>query len=197
MNNPAYLVEGDLEQKFIQNVCQGAPVQKINCNGDETSLDAIAKRVGSLGRLLHKRHTPIIVIFDREGRKEESEDIELQFREKLKSENLNVPVIIGVPDRNIETWILADPEQFSASANVSNVSDQCRFEGKCGKANIKKLLKNKATYVETIDGVKWLKSSRPNEIQKNSPSFRRFAAALAKLNCWWLKELHLSLNTEP
>lgn len=193
MNKPAYLVEGDLEQKFIQNICQGSPVQKINCNGDETSLDAIAKRVGSLGRLLHKRHSPLIVVFDREGRSETSEEIEIALAEKLKSEKLEVPVIIGVPDRNIESWILADPYSFNESANVAIPPDS-NFEGKCGKASIKKILNGKSNYVETIHGVKWLKSSRAIEIQKNSPSFRRLATTLSKLECWWLKDLQLPLD---
>src|ERR1044072_2910006 len=104
MTRPAYLVEGDLEQKFIQNTCPGCKVQKINCNGDDVSLEAIAKRVGSLGRFAHTRHSPLIVIFDRERRDETSEQIEAKFREILTHEQIQVPIIVGIPDRDTESW---------------------------------------------------------------------------------------------
>jgi hypothetical protein len=82
-SDPAYIVEGDLEQKFIQNVCPGCSVRRLNCNGRDVSLEAIARRVGTLGRLLHKRHSPIIVVFDREGRPEPSEQIEETLRQTI------------------------------------------------------------------------------------------------------------------
>lgn len=187
-------MEGDLEQKFIQNVCPGAPVRKINCNGDDTRLEAIAKRVGTLARLVPKRCSLLVVVFDREGRIESSADMEMRFRELLKNEGLDTPVIVGIPDRNIESWILGDLLQFALSAELKSAPPDISFEGKCGKLSIKKLLENGTRYVETIDGVRWLKSARPDVIQLHSPSFKRFAVALKALECWWLKELHLKLN---
>lgn len=195
MTKPAYLVEGDLEQKFIQSVCPGCPVQKINCNGSETSLEAIAKRVGTLGRLLHKRHSPLVIIFDREGRPESSEQLEERFLVVLKSEKLEAPVIVGIPDRNVESWILADYEAFLQSAKLSVSAPTRSIEGSNGKTAIKRLIGEGRSYVETIDGVAWLKAARPTVIQRHSPSFGRLFPALAGLDCWWLKRLELPFST--
>jgi Domain of unknown function (DUF4276) len=194
MNKPAYLVEGDLEQKFVQNTCPGSPVKKINCNGERTSLEAIAKRVETLGRLLHKRHSPLIVVFDREGREESSENLEKTFLEVLAQEKIDVPVIVGIPDKNLEAWILADYEMFLQSAKLGASTPISDFEGRNGKSVIKQLLGDGKSYVETIDGVAWLKAARPDVMQKYSPSFNRLFSALSNLDCWWLKSLELPLT---
>ena len=118
MTKPAFLVEGDLEQKFIQATCSKCPVQKINCNGYEVSVESIAKRVGSLARLLHKRYSPIIVVFDREGRDASLEEIEMEFMALIGREEIEVPIIVGIPDRDIENWILADFEMFEQITGI-------------------------------------------------------------------------------
>jgi hypothetical protein len=194
MIKPAYLVEGDLEQKFVQNVCPGCPVQKINCNGETTSLEAISKRVGTLGRLLHKRHSPLIVVFDREGREESAENLEKAFRKVLVQEQIDVPVIVGIPDRNIEAWILADYEMFLQSSGSAASSLITSCEGRNGKSVIKQTLADGKAYVETIDGVAWLKAARPAVMQQHSPSFNRLFSTLSNLDCWWLKDLQLPLS---
>jgi hypothetical protein len=191
MTRPAYLVEGDLEQKFIQNTCPGCKVQKINCNGDDVSLEAIAKRVGSLGRLVHERHSPLVVIFDRERREETSEQIEAKFREILAHEQLQVPVIVGIPDRDTENWILSDYETFASSAKLKADAEEACYEGKNGKSVIKRAIGPERSYVETIDGVAWLKAARPSVMRQNSASFCRFVEALSALPCWWLDQQDL------
>ncbi len=193
MNSPAYLVEGDLEQKFIQTICPGCPVSKINCNGDEVGLVAIGKRVGTLGRLYHKRHSPLVVVFDREGRALEANAIELALMELLKQEAIDVPIIIGVADRHIENWILADYETFAEAARISNPPGAQSFEGHKGKSVIKKALGKNRPYIETIDGVAWLSAARPGVVCQNSPSFKRLTDALADLPCRWLSQGQLSI----
>lgn len=196
MNKPAYLVEGDLEQDFIQTICPGCPVRKINCNGDNVNLEAISKRVGTLGRLLHKRHSPIIVVFDRESRIETCEEIEVRFLDLLRAENIQVPVVIGVPDRDIESWLLSDYEMFISSAKLTREAPPSSFEGKSGKAAINKCqLGHGGAYVPTIHGVAWLKAARPGVMRQRSPSFERFAASLSELECWWLQQQALAIVT--
>ncbi len=184
--NPAYLVEGHLEQKFIQTVCPGHRVQRINCNGESVNLSQIAKRVGSLGRLLKSKHDLLIIIFDREQRSETSEEIEREFIKHLKDENLETNVIVAVPDRHIENWILADFETFKAISNTSKSPEE--FEGCSGKSKIKSFLPPGKPYIETINGVAWLKACRPVEIAKNSVSFSRLLTAPSALDCWWFKK---------
>lgn len=194
MNRPGYLVEGDLEQKFIQNVCPGCPVRKINCNGKTTSIQAIAKRVGTLGRLLHKTCSPLIIVLDRENREQSSEQMEKELGAAIEQEKIDVPVVLGIPDRNIESWILADNEMLFQVAGIVTKTVPPFCEGKNGKSLIKHALCGGRTYVETIDGVQWLKAARPAVMQKNSPSFSRFFSALSELDCRWLKQLELPLT---
>ena len=130
MKRPAFLVEGDLEQLFIQLVCPGQPVRKINCNGDKVLLTEIAKRVGTLARLLHKRHDPIIVVLDREKREQSSIEMENELLGHLKNEDIHSDVIIGVPDREIENWILADYESFCKSCGRTDFLMKKKFEEK-------------------------------------------------------------------
>lgn len=193
MTKPAYLVEGDLEQKFIQSTCIGCVVRKINLNGENVSIQAIAKRVGTLGRLLHKRSSPIIVVFDRENRKESVEEIEDLFNKCISSENIDVPIILGIPDRNLENWILSDYDMISEQFPDFKVTgDLSGYEGKNGKAIIKKLFGSEK-YIETIHGVQLLKSTRSSIIYKNSQSFSRFYSAL-NVRCQWLQQSSLPVT---
>jgi len=189
--NPAFLVEGHLEQAFVQNVCPGTPVRRIGCNGDDVSVIAIAKRVATHGRLLQRRYDPLVVIFDRERREETAEELELALRQALRDEGICATTLIGIPDRDIEVWLLADPEVFRQCARVSNEVECKPCEGYKGKAAIKHLLGVGRTYVESVDGPQWLKKARASEIRKNSPSFARLFDALERLDCWWLKETSL------
>ena len=191
MIKPAFLVEGDLEQKFIQSVCPGSPVQKINCNGDRVEISAIAKRVGTLGRLLQKRFRPLIVVFDREKRNLSCDEIELELRECLKSEDLNVETLIGIPDREIENWILADFETFIHCSGCDEELNFEAFEGTSGKSKIKSMLPSGKAYVETVEGVAWLKQCRAKKLAERSPSFAKLATILQPLQCWWLDDIKL------
>jgi len=188
MNTPAFLVEGIMEQKFIQSVCPGAPVRTIGCNGNSVKLEVIAKKVGTFSRLFKGRYSPIIVIFDREDREKESQDIEGEFLLMLKKEEIEGHVVVGIPDRNIESWILADMEMFIKSSGIQQSDATLQFEGYNCKSFIKKHLNCNNPYVETIHGVQWLKASRPHIMRVHSPSFKRLFGALERLDCWWLKK---------
>ena len=62
MKRPAFLVEGHLEQRFVQAVCPGSSVLRLNCNGDKVAIEAVAKRVGTLGRRVHKKCSVLGVV---------------------------------------------------------------------------------------------------------------------------------------
>ena len=190
---PAFLVEGSLEQEFIRNMCVGAPVRRLECNGDDVAIAAIAKRVGLHGRMLQKRgYNPIVVVFDRERRMETSEELEGSLIASLASEGLTAKIIVSVPDRDIEVWMIADQETFRISAAIRADRQLLPCEGHKGKALIKQLLKDDARpYVETVDGPIWLKKARALHIAANSRSFARLASALKDIGCWWLDQRQL------
>lgn len=191
ISRPAFLVEGHFEQAFIQNACPGAPVRRIGCNGDDVSIAALAKRVGTHARLLQRKYDPLVVIFDRERREESAQQLERALLEALQLEGISATILIGIPDRDIEVWLLADPEVFRECAQLPSEVGCKPCEGYKGKAAIKQLLGSGRTYIESIDGPQWLKKARATEIRKNSPSFARLFKTLSKLDCWWLKQSSL------
>jgi hypothetical protein len=196
MNNFAFIVEGDLEKNFIQSVCPNKVVVKIGCNGDKVAISEIGKRVASQARLLQKRHQLIIVIFDREERTESVNQLNKALRCYLENQDVQVLLAIGIADREIENWILADYEAFAISAglNIKNVESK-DFEGKCGKAIVKRLIKGRISYHEKIHGAEWLKKCDSSKIRANSQSFRSLCSELEMLNCWWLNRNNLEYQS--
>lgn len=190
MNSPAFIIEGDLEKDFLEKVCSGKTVRKIGANGDSVALQEIARRVASHIRLVCKRCSPIVVIFDREGRAQSAEEIEREILRLIKLEGIDVDVIVSVADRQIENWILADKETHRERFNYPDGMES--FEGVCGKAYLKRFLRKETKYSETIHGSDWLKRSDAANIAKRSTSFRRLSENLLNLGCWWLEPFKLS-----
>jgi hypothetical protein len=185
MANPAFIVEGHLEQDFIQNACPGSQVRRLECNGDSVAIAAISKRAASLIRLLEKRNAPIVVIFDRERRHETVLELELKLREALKVEGVVCDVAIGIPDRDIETWMLADHETLAQYLNQKIDPFEC-VDGVNGKGKLKQLFAPK-NYSETLDGPILLKKCCSSRIKAVSTSFARLCDQLQNLDCWWLR----------
>lgn len=182
---PAFFVDGQMEQKFIQNICPKAKVQLINCNGDDVKLEAIADRLASLIRLMRQRFSPVIVIIDREKRQQSAEQVQIELKSLLEQRGVDVEVMIGVADRMMENWILADEE---LKVELSGETRGRDFEGIDGKQEIKKWIR---PYHETVQGVALLRRCRPSRMQ-SSDSFRKFFEQLRKdkslKECWWINQ---------
>ena len=175
---PAFLVDGVTEQKFIQLVCKGRPVKIINCNGSSVSASAIAKRAASLIRLWGGKFFPIILIVDREGRREAAAAFCTALRESIVAEGVNDQVIIGVADRMIENWMIADPAVWPAHEIEDNV------DGFGGVGKVKKMMPD---YDKAARGAGLLAKSRCSEICRRSESFSALFAQLTALRCAWLR----------
>jgi hypothetical protein len=188
---PAFLVEGKMEQLIVQALCQGAPVRLINCNGDNVTLEAIARRAGTLCRLLQKKYRPLIIIFDREGRTEPAVALKASFTSLLVQEGITSKVIVGIPDRMIENWILADFDVFCTCAGIPVTTSGKSFEGLPGEKALKGLLPKRSDYVKTIHGVKWFLKCNPETMKKASTSFQQFCEALSSVTCKWLDQREL------
>ncbi len=102
---------------IIQTLCPGQRVQRIGLNGD-VSIKAIAERLASLIYLLGNRHYPIVIVIGREKRIETSEEIKEALRVELNNLGVVNQVIIGVSDRIIENWILADWDSFKKNPTL-------------------------------------------------------------------------------
>lgn len=186
MSSPAFIVDGQQEQKIIQCLCPGAPVRVLNCNGRDVELNAAAKRIASLIRLMGSKYYPYVIVFDREERKESASKIKELLETLIKSEGIVDELVVGVPDRMIENWILADWENVKRQGRIKKSVGLKNFEGSNGKASIKKFLPKNGRYQETVQGVSWFLETNVKLIYEKSPSFKQFATALQKFAYAWL-----------
>jgi len=185
MSKLVFLVDGRLEQKFIQSVCPGQPVRYINCNGDDVAIETMAKFIASLIRILDNKYYPIVIVIDRESRDITSCDMcSVLLRYLKENEEVQDKVIIGVADRMIENWILADPEIVRSHPNYNDNSVSV-CESTNGKGKINNCIN---LYHETTIGVELLLKCRASIIKVNSPSFANLFNQLQLEDCQWLNK---------
>jgi hypothetical protein len=192
MPDPAFLVDGVMEQRIISRLCQGKIVQRLNCNGTDTPIEVIVDRIEFHIRILNNRCNPIIVLIDREKRSATSEQIIQQISAKLDERGYGGQYVVGVVDRCIENWILADwnnvAERFKDNG-ITPIEDCAKFEGTQGKTELKRLLPRDLLYNEPTWGKDMFLSCRPENIYENSASFRAFIDKL-NMQCPWLTVVH-------
>jgi hypothetical protein len=188
MSRPAFIVDGDQEQRIVQRICPGSPVKRLQCNGKDVVLDAAAERIASLIRLLGGKCYPVIVVFDREGRKESAAEICAGLRELLQDKGVSEQLVIGVPDRMIENWTLADWDSVCQKCRIgARASGGKCFEGTYGKSQVRKLLPSGRKYEETTDGVDWFIAADRAAMVLRSASYHAFDSQLTGLSCRWLQ----------
>jgi len=186
MSKPAFFVDGQTEQRALHKLCPGQPIRIIGCNGKTVTMEAIAKRLATHIKLLNNRNYPIVVLIDREGRHESVIEIKEQLEVEIAKFDLNLDILIGVCDRMIENWILADRENFKKYIGSKKKLKEKTFEGLSGKSMLKKYYSD---YHETTDGVKLLSSSDPQILYDSSPSFNLFVNTIQEINCDWLNDV--------
>ncbi|MDA8089573.1 MAG: DUF4276 family protein [Nitrospiraceae bacterium] len=187
MSNPAFIVDGHQEQKIIQQICPNSPVRMLNCNGKDVALPAAAERIASLIRLMGNKYYPYIIVFDRESRVASASQIKESLEKLIRSEGISDDLVIGVPDRMIENWILADWDNVKSKGKLKSSKILPICEGRNGKGLIKRLLPNDGKYQETIQGVDWFLGINVKIAFEKSPSFREFSGTLRKVGCKWLR----------
>jgi hypothetical protein len=183
MNSPAFIVEGYTEKIFLSRACPGSPVKRLEINGKAVLLTAIVDRIESISKFFYGRYRPIVVVFDREGRKESADAIAASVATELTRRRPTDQYAVGVADRMIENWILADWERLRESIGALPAPPN-RVEGSNGKAMLRRLLAERG-YSATIDGPALLKRARPSVIENYSASFG-FLRKQLHFDCWWL-----------
>ena len=189
MGKVAFIVDGHQEQKIVQQLCPGSPVRRHNCNGRDVEVAAAAKRIASLIRLIGNGYHPFVIVFDRESRTTTAMQLAKDIESQLRSERITDHLIIGVPDRMIENWILADWPNAKAKGDFIGAKPSASIEGANGKGIVMKHLPKAGRYHETIEGVDWFVSCNPSIMCSKSASFHHFASQLKTLGCSWLKDV--------
>lgn len=185
MINPAFIVDGFTERNIIHNICPGAPIRRTDLNGKNVSIDAMAKKIASLIRLLNNRHYPIIILVDKESRKISCKEMIQKLEDSIKKEGINnLDFRVGVADRMLENWIIADWDKLKSKKGKPSSTD-C-ING-CGK--LKELI---GSYGKTTDCVDMFLNADVKKIYKNSPSFKIFADKIADINCAYINKLGIT-----
>ena len=60
MPKPAFIVEGFMEKRIIQKLCPGTKVVRLNINGRDVAIEAIAKRIESHFRIFSNRYGAVL-----------------------------------------------------------------------------------------------------------------------------------------
>ncbi len=179
--NPAFIVDGFTEQLIIQQLCPNRPIRR-SINGKDVSLKRAAAEIVAIIRRLNNRNYPIIILTDREERPDSfltmATELKREILEQLPSINKPADIRIGVADRMIENWILADAEALGNAPEIPPETD-----GLGGKGLMKKIM---PTYSETVDGSALFFKADVSKMYENSPSFKHFVNQLEDLNCPYL-----------
>lgn len=116
---PAFFVDGPMERKILQNLDVSSPIRITGLNGNKVEISAIVKKIAPSIRLLEKKYDPIIILIDREGRQISAKKIIQELTIELKKNDVKNNLIIGVADRMIENWILADWDNFKKISEIN------------------------------------------------------------------------------
>jgi hypothetical protein len=182
MPDPAFIVEGHMEQLIVQKLCPRIPVQRLEINGDDAEIAAIVDRIESIFRILNNRFYPVCVVFDREGRQEDSMAIVAAVEAELVARQLDASQFrIAVCDRMIENWILADKDLL---AKRYNHAENICCEGLNGKGVLRKICEGVERYRETTVGVRLFQSASVRAMYEGSASFKQFVDKI-DFECWW------------
>jgi len=174
------LVEGHMETHFVNSTYANAIVQRPFPNGDDVELDLIIEAINDQLETVGGEITKVIVLMDREGRKLNPKEIADFVLAGIAPNNPGRQFYIGVSDREVENWILADEQSVSVMCGRANY--QYDAEGRNGKGVLQKL--TNGIDLGYRDKASLLKASYASRIKEKSPSFELFLNSI-DFNWWW------------
>jgi hypothetical protein len=181
MPNPAFIVEGRMEQLIAAKICPGQPIKKIGCNGDEAPIAVMAKFVSAQIKILNNKYYPIVIVFDRENRQSTCEQIRLEMINILQNDYgyADQDIRIFVCDRMTEDLYLADIDTIVNHYKLPPYADQ-NFSGKGGLA---RLLEPKIRYHETTYGVEIFFLIDHKKVAQKLSHWSKFLETVEELVC--------------
>ena len=133
-------------------------------------------------RLLKGKYHPVVIVIDREERTQSAIELRDELINEIRQNNVNDEIIVGIADRMIENWILADEDCFSDMAK-RKLKTCSITDGLHGKSQLSHCI---GTYHETTTGVKLLLKCRPSVMRKRNLSFKEFIDKIPEDFCWWV-----------
>lgn len=186
MTRVAFIIDGFTEKRILQRLCGDVKIARLNVNGRDVKIASIARRVDTILKVFGNRYYPVFVVFDREGRRETAEEVRLGLIRLLEELGHGGQVRVGVPDRMIENWMLADYKNVEKYYKVKGDGTRRSHEGKNGKSEMRKLAGTGSGYDGVVHGVETFCGGSPTVMARNSQSFRSFAEEL-RGECGWFR----------
>lgn len=147
-SNPAFIVEGHMEQKIVSKICPGQPVRRVECNGDNVPIERVCDFIASHIRLFGNRNYPIIVILDREKREESVRELSAAALEYFGRNGLgDQDIRIFFADSEFEDWYLKDLDSICEYFGIPRPNGN--FHGKGGLSQV---IQGAVRYHETTVG---------------------------------------------
>lgn len=107
------LVEGRTEYHFLLLTANALVLRKLP-NSDDCPLDVIAEVAIDALEAIGGTITKVLVIIDREGRDQSAAQMASALAGLIQPAIGRRTLIVGVTDRHVENWILADQENVAA-----------------------------------------------------------------------------------
>lgn len=187
MSNPAFIVEGSMEQKILAKICSGQPIRRIGCNGDNVSINRLCDFIETQIRALKNKNHPIIVIFDREKREKSCNEIENEVIDEMNCRGLNEHDIrVFVADRESEDWYLKDIDSICKHYGLPKPLSNLK-----GKGGIEKLISPVTAYHETTIGVDLFFIVQHEIVAGKCKTFKKLLESAIDVNCRYFTEKKL------
>jgi hypothetical protein len=110
MERIAALVEGQTEHHFVKKTYANSVIQRPFPNGKDVPIEVITECLLDAIETLGGDISKVLVLLDREGRAESADAMRTAIGAALVTASPNRSFYVGVTDRHIENWILADED---------------------------------------------------------------------------------------
>lgn len=161
----AALVEGHTEKRFFEIALPDVHAFMPIKNGQ--SIDVLINSIVTGFKTLPRTRTVVFIWFDRERQSLTSAELAQKVWTAIEPIKGDRSVFIGVPDRELEAWILADEDMVTTECGSPFVFSH---EGTEPKKECEKLIGSSAPGVKA--GA--LKKAYASRIAAKSPSFSEF-----------------------
>lgn len=175
MERIAALVEGHTEAHFIKLSYGNSIVQRPFPNGRDVSIDIIVESIVDAMETIGGNINHIIILLDREGRAVSWREIFSHVLEKSTEIFAGRNIYMGLTDRHIENWILADESFIADKFAIESYS--YAGDGTYGKSILESICGN--TLRGPVDKAMMLKAISSIRGGEKSPSLEAFRSSIA------------------
>jgi hypothetical protein len=181
MERIAAIVEGHTEAHFVHATYAASHIIRPIPNGETVPVEQIIEAILDAMDVIGGNISKILILLDREQREMEAEDFLSKIQSALELRCGTRKLYIGVADRQIENWIVADEQEMR---NRYKPDFEYQGDGCGGKAVLEKI--NGGVSLGPFDTALLLKSCSANRASTRSSSLARLLKII-DFDWFWAK----------